>query len=376
MKTVSAFVLLIAVFVVSSSVAVAADVPDRERNIHIALTAPITGDYAEYGKHFRRSVEMGVELINARGGLLGKKLLLSVGDSEGDPEKSAELALKWISDPSIVAEIGDFTSTCCLASQSVYARAKMVQLSPTASDADFAKGSRWSFSIVGSQANEGPFMADYAYNILGLRSIAVIYIDNDWGYDTQKYFAHAFGQLGGKITAKEPYPEGEERFVEILSFLEDTRPEALFMAAMSKDGASISSMKKNIGFGGFLLGPSSLFSEQLLVLGGGAVEGLYTNASFLPDDPDPAVQAYVSGFESRFGLTPSFHAALAFDAVNLLAHAIEQAGTTDRTAIRDALAEVRDFDALTGAITFTRYGDAVKKYKRIWVKDGRFEVFK
>ena len=68
---------------------------------HIALTAPITGDYSEYGKNFQRSVEMGIEFINANGGVLGKELVLSVGDSKGDPKESATLAQKWTSDPTI-----------------------------------------------------------------------------------------------------------------------------------------------------------------------------------------------------------------------------------------------------------------------------------
>ena len=107
--------------------------PADSPTIHIALTAPITGDYAEYGNNFKRSVEMGIDEINAKGGVLGKKFVLSVGDSKGDPKESAILAQKWISDPTVLAQIGDFTSTCCLASQPIYNRAGMIQLSPTAS---------------------------------------------------------------------------------------------------------------------------------------------------------------------------------------------------------------------------------------------------
>ncbi len=131
--------------------------------IHIALTAPITGDYAEYGRNFERSVTMGMDFINSKGGVLGKKLILSVGDSKGDPKESATLAMKWTSDPTIVAQIGDFTSTCCLAGQPIYDQAGMIQLSPTANHPDFAPGSTWSFSIVGTQAS-GAFMADWTYN--------------------------------------------------------------------------------------------------------------------------------------------------------------------------------------------------------------------
>ncbi len=348
---------------------------DDSDTIHIALTAPITGDYSEYGKNFQRSVEMGIEFINADGGVLGKELVLSVGDSKGDPKESATLAQKWTSDPTIVAQIGDFTSTCCMASQPIYDQAQMVQLSPTASHTDYAKGSTWSFGIVGTQAAEGPFMADFAYNELGLRTIAVININNDWGVDTQKYFSEAFKKLGGKIIAKESYFDGEKDFTAILTKLKTSNPDALFMAAMYNDGALISKQRAKLGWDVTVVGPSSLYSEQLLNLGGDAVEGLYTNVSFFTEDPDPAVQSYVSEFESRYGIKPNFHAALAFDAINLLADAIEKAGTTDRAAIREALSGTKDFDALTGSITFTPVGDAVKQYTRVWIKDGKFKVY-
>ncbi len=136
-----------AVLLASGGLAASADSP----TLNIALSAPITGDYAEYGNNFRHSVEMAIDEINANGGVLGKKFVLSVGDSRGDPKESATLAQKFTSDPTMLAEIGDFTSTCCMAAQPIYNKAGMIQLSPTASHTKFASGSRWSFSVAGTQ---------------------------------------------------------------------------------------------------------------------------------------------------------------------------------------------------------------------------------
>ena len=369
--------LLLSVLVLTGFVGCAKEKAAEEpATIHIALTAPITGDYAEYGKNFQRSVEMGIEFINAAGGVLGKQLVLSVADSKGDPKESATIAQKWTSDPTIVAQIGDFTSTCCMASQPIYDQAQMVQLSPTASHTDYAKGSIWSFGIVGTQAAEGPFMADFAYNKLGLRKIAVININNDWGVDTQKYFTQAFKALGGEVVATESYFDGEKDFTAVLTKLRAANPDSLFMAAMYNDGALISNQRAKLGWDVTVVGPSSLYSPQLLALGGDSVNGIYTNVSFFTEDPAPAVQSYVTEFEKRYSVKPNFHAALAFDAINLLADAITRAGSTDRTAIRDALAATKDFQALTGSITFTPVGDAVKQYTRVWINNGKFEVWK
>ncbi len=118
--------------------------------IHIALSAPMTGNYAEYGQQFQRSIDLAFEWINAAGGINGRPLVIVSGDSKGDPKEAAALAQKFTSDKSIVAEIGDFTSTSCMAAQPIYDRAGMVQLSPTASHPQFAPGSPWSFGIIGT----------------------------------------------------------------------------------------------------------------------------------------------------------------------------------------------------------------------------------
>ena len=348
---------------------------DSRDTIHIALTAPISGDYAEYGTNFKRSVEMGMDFINKKGGVLGKKLVLSVGDSKGDPKESAVLAQKWTSDPSIVAEIGDFTSTCCMASQPIYDMANMVQLSPTASHTSFAPGSQWSFGIVGTQAGEGPFMADFVFNELKFKKIAIIYVNNDWGIDTSKYFSKAFKKLGGKIVGMESYFDGEKDFTAILTKLKSSKPDAFFMAAMYNDGALISKQRAKLGWDVPVVGPSSLYSPQLLKLGGNTVNGIYTNVSFFTEDPAKPVQDYVTEFEKRYNAKPNFHAALAFDAINILADAIERAGTTDREAVRKSLAATKNFPALTGDITFTKNGDAVKQYTRVHIEDGKFKIY-
>jgi branched-chain amino acid transport system substrate-binding protein len=344
--------------------------------IHIALTAPLTGDYAEYGVNFQRSVQMGIDEINAKGGVLGKKYVLSVGDSRGDPKESVSLAQKWTSDPSIVAEIGDFTSSCCLASQPIYDAAGMVQLSPTASATTFTPGSVWSFSIVGTQAYEQPFMADLAYNKLKIKKMAILFINNDWGMDTQKFFKENFEKLGGKIIAVESFFQGEKDFNAVLTKLKESKPDALYMATMYNDGALISLQRQKMGWNIPVLGPSSLYSTELVKLGGSSVNGLYTNVSFFAKDTDPRVQAYVTGFQKLYGATPNFHAALAYDAIYILTEAIRRAGSTDKQAIRDALAGIKGFQGLTGTVTFTPNRDAIKGYKAVQVVNGDFKLLK
>lgn len=342
--------------------------------IHIALSAPITGNYAEYGQNFQRSVELALEAINAAGGINGRPLAVVIGDSKGDPKEAAALAQKFTSDPRIVAEIGDFTSTSCMAAQPIYDRAGMVQLSPTASHPGFAPGSPWSFGIIGTQAGEGPFMARYTVEKLGKKKIAVLYINNDWGIATKDYYVNAAKEMGAQVVAVEAFFEAEKDFTGVLTKLRATKPDALYIPSMYNEAALISKQREKLGWNDVtMLGPGSLYSPKLLEIGGGAVNGLHTSAVFFPNDPRPAVQKFVKGFEAKYKATPNMFAAIAYDAATLMADTIRKAGT-DRKAIREALAKTRDWPGVTGKITITERRDVVKDYRYLVIKNGEFTL--
>lgn len=367
----SVFALILAAMLVVSVVA-----PARAAEpIHVALSAPMTGNYAEYGQQFQRAIDLAVEWINAAGGVNGRPLAIVSGDSKGDPKEAAALAQKFTSDARIVAQIGDFTSTACMAAQPIYERAGMVQLSPTASHPQFAPGSPFSFGIVGTQAGEGPFMARYAVEKLGKKKIAVLYINNDWGVATKDYFVSAAKQLGAQIIAVESFFEADKDFTGVLTKLRGQKPDALYVPSMYNEGALISKQREKLGWNDVtVLGPGSLYSPKLLEIGGSAVNGLHTSAVFFPNDPRPEVQKFVKGFEAKYKATPNMFAAVAYDAANLLAATIKKAGV-DRKAIRDELAKTKDFPGVTGRIAFTAQRDVVKDYRYLVIRDGQFTIF-
>jgi branched-chain amino acid transport system substrate-binding protein len=343
--------------------------------IHIALSAPLTGNFAEYGQNFQKAIDLGVEWINAAGGVKGRPIVMVVGDSKADPKEAAALAQKFTSDSRIVAEIGDFSSTACLAAQPIYDRAGMVQLSPTASHPNFAPGSQWSFGIVGTQAGEGPFMARYAVQKLGKKRLAVLYINNDWGIVSKDLFIKAAKEMGAEVIATESYFETDKDFTGVLTKIRGQKPELLYIPSFYNEAALINKQREKLGWTDVtMMGPGSLYSPKLLEIGGDSVNGLYTSAAFFPKDPGANVQKFVKGFEAKYKATPNMFAAVAYDSINLLAFVIERVGT-DRKAIRDEMAKVRDFPGVTGKITFTERRDVVKEYRQLIIKNGDFVLY-
>ena len=343
--------------------------------IYVALSAPLTGTYAEYGQNFKKAMTLGLEWFNADGGVNGRPIELVIGDSKGDPKESAALAQKFTSDKRIVAELGDFTSTSCLAAQPIYQRAGMVQLSPTSSHPSFAPGSPWSFGIIGTQAGEGPFMARYARETLGKKKMAVLHINNDWGIVAKDMFVKGAKAIGSEVVVVEHYFEEERDFTGVLTKLRGLKPELIYICSMYNDAALISKQREKLGWTDVsVMGPGSLYSPKLIEIGGGAVDSLYTSSLFFPKDPRPEVQKFVKGFEAKYGATPNLFAAIAYDAFNLLAATIRKSGT-DRKAIRDELAKTKDFPAVAGNITFTEHGDVVKEYRKLVIRNGQFEIY-
>ena len=340
--------------------------------VKIGLSAPLTGDWAEYGNDFKRSVTMVMDRINRMGGIHGKEVVLEIADSRGDPKESVLIAEKFIADPEIIAEIGDFSSSSCMAAAPIYERADMTQLSPTASHMGFTQKGKNMFRVVATQGYEGPYNARWAVQELGKKKIATIYINNDWGVDANKYFTQEAKKLGAEIVAEEAFTPGEKDFSAILSKLKRLKPELIYLPTFYADAAAILNQAKRVRFNPVVLANSSLFSQKTIDLGGDAVEGILIPANYFSADPRPAAQEFTREYQALYGALPNQFAALAYDAANLMVAALQKAGVDDRSTVKDALVSLQGFQGATGSISYANSHDPEKELVRITIKDGKW----
>jgi len=343
--------------------------------VKIGLSAPLTGDWAEYGNDFKRSVTMVFNAVNKAGGVHGKDIELVIADSRGDPKESVLIAEKFVADPKIIAEIGDFSSSSCMAAAPVYEKAKMVQLSPTSSHMDFTKKGKFMFRVVATQGYEGPYNARWAVKDLGKKRLATIYINNDWGVDANKYFTAEARKLGAKIVAEESFIPGEKDFSAILSKLKRLKPDLIYLPTFYADAAAILNQAKRMHFKPAVMANSSLFSQKTIELGGSAVEGIMVPANYFSADPRPAAKTFTAEYQKAHGKIPNQFAALAYDAANLMVAALKKAGIDDRAKVREALLGIKDFPGATGTISYTEGRDPAKELARITIKDGKWVVY-
>ena len=213
-------------FALSAMTAQAAD------TIKIGVSLPLTGDWAEYGDFIKKSVTMVIDNTNKEGGIDGRMIDLVIEDSRGDPKESVLIAEKFVADPDIIAEIGDFSSSSCMAAAPIYEKAGMSQVSPTASHPDFTKKGKNMFRVIGTQAAEGPFNASWAIQGLGAKTVATLYINNDWGVAANKYFTEAVEEMGGEVVAQEAFTPGEKDFSSVMSKIKRAAPDCTLSAGI------------------------------------------------------------------------------------------------------------------------------------------------
>lgn len=344
-----------------------------ENPIRIGVAAPITGNSAEYGKGFQVATQMAAEVVNAAGGVKGRPIEMVVKDSKGDAKESADVARIFCEEEDIVAVIGDFSSSSCMASAPIYQEKGLVQISSSASHPDFAKMGDYMFGVVGRQDDEGPFMAKYmAKKYIGAESVGVIFMNNDWGVVTSENFKQACEESGVTVTATESFIEGEKDFNAVISKVRQTDPDALCLITQYNEAAIISKQVKQAGWDVQIMGAGAMYSDQLIQLGGADVEGLIAESPFIIEESDPKAMEFAREFEKRAGFKPNIQAASAYDTALLVADAIGRAEEVSRSAVRDALAATDNFMGITGPITFTEDGDVHRKYRVMAIQDGKW----
>ena len=342
--------------------------------IVIGVSVPITGQYAESGKSIQAGVELARKELNEAGGIQGRPLEIVIGDSQGTPDIAKRVARKFVSDPKIVAEIGDQTSGCSMAAQPIYDKGGMVQLSPTSSHPGFAPGSPFSFTMVGSQTAGSPFMVKVAVERFGKKRLAIAYLETDWGIAVKTSIESEAKRLGAEIVAVESYLDGTTDFSAVIKKLRDAQPEVLFLASMTPDAAGLSKQRQQDGWNDVTVMGVMAISPNIFELGGAAVENLFVPTVFFAQDTRPEVQGFVAAYQAAYQRTPDWYAAISYDTLNLLAATINQVGA-DRRAIYQALSATKEFVGVTGKIVFNEYGDVIREYTLLQVKNGEFVLF-
>lgn len=340
----------------------------------IGVSGPLTGPAAQYGAQWKKGFDLALEEVNAKGGVKGRPLKVVFEDSQNDPRQAVAIAQKFVADPKILIELGDFASPTSMAASPIYQRGGLVQLGFTNSHPDFTKGGDYIWSNSTSQAEEAPYLAEYAVKDLGLKKLAVLHLNTDWGRTSKDLFIKAAEQYGAKVVVTEGYLPDEKDFRSTLVRVREANPDGVILISYYADGAAIARQLKPVGLNQPVVGVGSIYSPKFLELGGDAVNGVHTTARFFPLEPRAEVQNYASRYRAKYNEDPDVFSTYAYDSIILVHKVISEYGA-DRKAIRDGLAKIKDVPSVVfGPVSFDVEARRFfgSRSVRLVVKDGKF----
>lgn len=306
----------------------------------IGVSGPLTGPAAQYGAQWKKGFDLALDEINGPGGgIKGRRLVYQFEDSQSDPRQTVAIAQKFVGDPKIVVELGDFSSPASMAASPIYQRGKLVQFGFTNSHPDFTKGGDYMWSNSISQSELAPSLARFMITSLKLKKIAILHLNTDWGRTSKDLAAAEVKTLGGTVTATEGYLPDEKDFRSTLVRVRDSNPDGIMLVSYYADAALIARQARVSGLTQPMVGASSIYSPKFIELAGDAANGVYTQSNFFPAEKRPEVESFVKAFSAKYHETPDSFCAYAFDTMTLMAAVMRQYGTT-RKDIHDGLGKI------------------------------------
>lgn len=321
--------------------------------IKIGLIGSISGDQKAWGDDEFAGAHMAVDEFNAAGGIDGKKVELVEGDSASKAE-SAKSAAEKVLGEGVIGIVGEVASghTIQIAKSAKDKSIPVVAVGATRTD--LTNEGDHVFRVCYTDDFQGPVMANFAYNGLGLRKVAVM-TDNKQPYSQglSDSFKKTFESLGGKIVGEKFYETGQTQFSGQLTELKALNPEGMFLSGYFPEVGPISQQARAAGIKGPFMGGDGWDSPQLLTSGGDAIIGSFFCNHYNNKDNRPEVTAFLKKWhDAHGGKDPgTTMAALGYDATALTLDALKRAKTKDAAGLKEAIGETEGFKGVSGDIT-------------------------
>jgi branched-chain amino acid transport system substrate-binding protein len=333
--------------------------------VKIGMGAPMTGDNAQFGIDISQGAKIAVQ---DAGDFQGFKFELVAEDDGGTPEGGAAVANKLVSDPTVVAIAGHIFSGATQAAIPIYDKAGLPMMSPSATNPDLTKsGSKVFNRLVFTDAAQGKFAAEYLFNNLGIKKLAIMHDGQAYGQGLAQVVNDEFTKLGGEVVQFEAITPGESDYSAPLADIAAKSPEALYYGGYVAEAVVIVNQMKQAGLTNVIFfGDDGTFGQDFLDRTGANGEGAYAT-SLIPPASDARTKfdaAYMAAYGTEAGkLSP--YTWTAYDSAAVLIHDVEQVAmlSTDgnlyipRGALVDAVRNTKDYQGLSGVVTCDPTGE-------------------
>lgn len=364
--------------------------PKAPTTIKIGINAPITGDIPKVGEGTKFAAQMWLEDINAAGGLEvgGKKykVELVIEDNEAKAESAVKANTKMITEDEVLVIVGPQSSKQAIPAGEVANKYKTPMISPWSTNPKTTKDRPFVFRGCFLDPFQGPVVANFIKKEFGYTKAAVLYdVASDYPKGLAEFFKAAWEELNGagSVVAYESFTTKDADFSSQLTKIIKSGAEVLFTPQYYNEVALIVQQAHQLGWDKPIVGSDSWGSAETVKLCGKDCYGQFFSTHYAAAGAKGATKEFIDRYNKKHGYIPDDVGALTWDAIRLVQKAIESYGTItgdlekDRQGIRDAFAEIKEFEGITGNMTFTEEGDPKKCAVIVRISDaGEFEFYK
>jgi branched-chain amino acid transport system substrate-binding protein len=304
--------------------------------IKIPNIIELSGAGATVGNNWKNGSTLAVEEINATGGILGKKIQLEFVDTASDPGK-ARAAIQRALDESPIAIFGPIYSGSVSATLQLTNEAQVPQIMGGEAANLTAQGSKYLFRTSFGQNVSMPKIANYLRDVVKARSLAIVYVNNDFGRGGRNAIMKELESRGINVAADLSTESGQADFAADVIKLKGANADAVFVYLNEEESARFLIEAKKQGLDRPLIGETTLLGQKVIDLAKEAANGVRGHVGLTVDAPIPAMQEFGRKFEARFSYKPDHNGVKGYIAPTMIKAAAEKAGKLDARAIADAL---------------------------------------
>ena len=340
--------------VLAAALAFAAGPALAQESVPVGAIEILSGPNAAYGIAIKAGLELALDEVNSKGVLGGKKIALTVEDSAGNKDQAINAARKLIGRDKVIAIIGPTLSNEMFAVGPVTNDRKVPTVGTSTTAIGITAIGPYIFRTSLPEADVIPVTLKKAMS-RGVKTIALLYANDDAfsksGFDVMKAAAE---KAGLNIVAIESFGSKDTDFSAQLTKIRALKPDAVGISALVEPTSGVLLQARQLGFGTetLFIGGNGANSPKLGEIAGAAADGLIVGSPWFIGKPDPANQKFVTEFRAKYGRDPDQFAAQSYDALRIVAAAIDRAGAADSTKVRDALTQTK-FSGVMGPFSFT-----------------------
>lgn len=363
--------------IAACALAVSASAGFAQDVIKIANIVELSGGGATAGTNFKNGVELAVREINANGGILGKKIQTTTADTQSNAGVAKGLTQKAIDDDAF-AIFGPVFSGSIMVSMAESRRAEVPNFTGGEAASITEQGNPYVFRTSFTQATAMPKVARYISDQAKLKSIAVIYVNNDFGKGGMDSIRKALANSPTKILSEISTEPGQVDFSAAVLRAKQSNADGVFAYSNEEESARLLRELRKQGWNKPIIGETTLTGQKVIELAGEAANGAIAHVGLTVDAPVPAIRAFKAKFEKDYKYISDHNGMKGYSGVYVLKAAIEKAGKLDRKAVAAAMKGLKvNTDKYPGALMYTEFdnkGDLDRMSFMVEVKNGKQEV--